>query len=106
MRKIWNLPRNGWRELQGGYVVYAGGKLAAQATLPVGGILSDQPVSVLGKQLGQVRKAMEDLGYDNNNVIMSMSTLCLPVSPRLKLTEFRAVRGEEPGESASDPNLF
>ena len=73
------------RELQGGYVVYAGGKLAAQATLPVGGILSDQPVSVLGKQ---VRKAMEDLGYDNNNVIMSMSTLCLPVSPRLKLTDF------------------
>ena len=76
------------RELQGGYVVYAGGKLAAQAPLPVGGILSDQPVSVLGKQLGQVRKAMEDLGYDNNNVIMSMSTLCLPVSPRLKLTDF------------------
>ena len=67
---------------------HAGGKLAAQATLPVGGILSDQPVSVLGKQLGQVRKAMEDLGYDNNNVIMSMSTLCLPVSPRLKLTDF------------------
>ena len=76
------------RELQGGYVVYAGGKLAAQAPLPIGGILSDQPVSVLGKQLGQVRKAMEDLGYDNNNVIMSMSTLCLPVSPRLKLTDF------------------
>ena len=86
--------------------MYAGGKLAAQAPLPVGGILSDQPVSVLGKQLGQVRKAMEDLGYDNNNVIMSMSTLCLPVSPRLKLNGFRAVRGEEPGESASDPNLF
>ena len=35
-----------------------------------------------------MRKAMEDLGYDNNNVIMSMSTLCLPVSPRLKLTDF------------------
>ncbi len=32
--------------------MYAGGKLAAQAPLPVGGILSDQPVSVLGKQLG------------------------------------------------------
>ncbi len=76
------------RELQGGYVVYAGGKLAAQVPLPVGGILSDQPVQVLGKQLGQVRKAMEDLGYNNNNVIMSLSTLCLPVSPRLKLTDF------------------
>ena len=48
------------RELQGGYVVYAGGKLAAQTALPIGGILSDQPMSVLGEQLGQVRKAMED----------------------------------------------
>ena len=26
------------RELQGGYVVYAGGKLAAQTALPIGGI--------------------------------------------------------------------
>ena len=25
--------------------------------------------------------------YANNNVIMSMSTLCLPVSPKLKLTD-------------------
>ena len=68
--------------------MYAGGKLAAQTALPIGGILSDQPMSVLGEQLGQVRKAMEDLGYDNKNVNRSMSTLCLPVSPRLKLTDF------------------
>ena len=34
-----------------------------------------------------MRAAMEGLGYENNNVIMSMSTLCLTVSPKLKLTD-------------------
>ena len=35
-----------------------------------------------------MRKSMEDLVYENYNVIVSMSTLSLPVSPRLKLTDF------------------
>ena len=74
-------------ELQGAYVVFAGGKSLAEARLTIGGIVSDQPVEVLGQELKEVRAAMEGLGYVNNNVIMSMSTLCLPVSPKLKLTD-------------------
>ena len=70
-------------ELQGAYVLYA----LAEARLTIGGIVSDQPVEVLGQELKEVRAAMEGLGYENNNVIMSMSTLCLPVSPKLKLTD-------------------
>ena len=31
---------------------------------------------------------MRNLGYENNNEIMSMSTLGLPVSPKLKLTDY------------------
>lgn len=74
-------------ELQGAYVVFAGGKSLAEAELTIGGIVSDQPIEVLGQELKEVRAAMEGLGYVNNNVIMSMSTLCLPVSPKLKLTD-------------------
>ena len=75
-------------ELQGAYVVFAGGKFLAEARLTIGGIVSDQPIEVLGQELKEVRAAMEGLGYVNNNVIMSMSTLCLPVSPKLKLTDY------------------
>ena len=75
-------------ELQGGYVAAEGGRVTAEAGLPVGGIISDGPVEALAKQLGGVREAMRRLGYENNNEIMSMSTLCLPVSPSLKLTDF------------------
>ena len=74
-------------ELQGAYVVFAGGKFLAEARLTIGGIVSDEPIEVLGQELKEVRAAMEGLGYVNNNVIMSMSTLCLPVSPKLKLTD-------------------
>ena len=74
-------------ELQGAYVVFAEGRSLAEAGLTIGGIVSDQPVEVLGQELKEVRAAMEGLGYVNNNVIMSMSTLCLPVSPKLKLTD-------------------
>ena len=74
-------------ELQGAYVVFSEGRSLAEARLTIGGIVSDQPVEVLGQELKEVRAAMEGLGYVNNNVIMSMSTLCLPVSPKLKLTD-------------------
>ena len=74
-------------ELQGAYVVFAEGRSLAEAGLTIGGIVSDQPIEVLGQKLKEVRTAMEGLGYVNNNVIMSMSTLCLPVSPKLKLTD-------------------
>ena len=74
-------------ELQGAYVVFAGGNSLAEARLTIGGIESDQPVEVLGQELKEVRAAMEGLGYVNNNVVMSMSTHCLPVSPKLKLTD-------------------
>lgn len=74
--------------LQGGYVAAAGGRVIAEAELSVGGILSAGPVEILAENLGRVRQAMRDLGYENNNEIMSMSTLALPVSPALKMTDY------------------
>ena len=74
--------------LQGGYVAVEGGKVTAQALLPVGGIIYDRPVEELARDLAGVRRAMRRLGYENNNEIMSMSTLALPVSPQLKLTDY------------------
>ncbi|MGP6147415.1 adenine deaminase C-terminal domain-containing protein [Jeotgalibaca sp. A122] len=74
--------------MQGGYVVSANGTVTASCPLPIGGILSDEPVSVLGEKLGDVRREMRHLGYKNTNEIMSFSTLSLPVSPKLKITDF------------------
>ncbi len=92
------LAQNRVLELQGAYVAAAQGKVLAEAHLPVGGIIFDGPVEELARQLGRVREAIAMLGYENSNEIMSMSTLALPVSPELKMTDFGMldVRSQEP----------
>lgn len=75
-------------EMQGGYVAAVRGAVTAEALLCVGGIVYDGPVEKLASDLGRVRQEMRNLGYVNNNEIMSMSTLALPVSPELKLTDY------------------
>ncbi|MFT5872225.1 MAG: adenine deaminase [Clostridium sp.] len=72
---------------KGGYAVANKGHILGLAPLPIGGIVSDVPIEVLGAQLKKIRKAMKQLGYDHNNEIMSFSTLSLPVSPALKITD-------------------
>jgi adenine deaminase len=74
-------------DMQGGYVVVQGGEVQAVCPLPVGGIISDAPIQELGAQLREVRQAMSKLGYRNSNEIMSFSTLSLPVSPVIKITD-------------------
>lgn len=71
---------------QGAYVCVRDGRVTA-AGLPVGGILSDGPIEALARELDTVRREMEALGYDNNNVIMNLSTQSLLVSPELKVSE-------------------
>ena len=74
-------------EMQGGYVVVAGGKVIAHARLEIGGIVSEAPIAELGRYLREVREAMKSLGYHSHNEIMSFSTLSLPVSPEIKVTD-------------------
>ena len=45
-------------------------------------------IEQLGASLQKVRQAMQALGYQNMNEIMSFSTLSLPVSPAIKVTDF------------------
>ena len=72
---------------QGGYAVVRAAGLLAFAHLPIAGILSDAPVDTLAKEMHEVQQALHGLGYNHYNVIMSLSTLGLPVSPFFKVTD-------------------
>lgn len=72
---------------QGGFCVVEDGKVIAHVPLPVGGILSEQPLDQFGPAVKRLREAMESLGYEHYNPIMSLSTHSLPVSPSLKITD-------------------
>lgn len=72
---------------QGGFCVVEDGKVLAHLHLPVGGILTEEPLEKTAKEVEQLRLAMESLGYRHYNPIMSISTHSLPVSPALKITD-------------------
>ncbi|MBZ4688670.1 MAG: adenine deaminase [Clostridia bacterium] len=72
---------------QGGYCAVLNGRVLAHVDLPVGGILSEESLLFLGNRLSHLRKAMKDLGYKHYNPIMSFSTVSLPVSPKIKITD-------------------
>jgi len=74
-------------ENQGGFCVADQGRIVAALELPVGGILSEEPLNILAGKLSGVRQALKILGYHHHNEIMSLSTLSLPVSPALKISD-------------------
>lgn len=82
-------------ECQGGYCVVEDGFVAAKVELPVAGILSEEPLKVVGEKLSAVKEAMRKLGYNHYNPVMSLSTNTLPVSPELKITDRGLVKVSE-----------
>ncbi|OIK56443.1 adenine deaminase C-terminal domain-containing protein [Oenococcus oeni] len=72
---------------QGGYLVVKDKEIVANVQLPIAGIISDEPIDIIGHKLKKVRLAMKDLGYVNTNEIMSLSTLSLLVSPSIKVSD-------------------
>jgi adenine deaminase len=72
---------------QGGFCVVENGSILANLHLPVGGILTEEPLEQTAAEVNRLHKAMESLGYRHYNPIMSISTHSLPVSPALKITD-------------------
>jgi adenine deaminase len=72
---------------QGGFCVVEDGTVLANLRLPVGGILTEEPLEQTAIEVNRLHKAMESLGYRHYNPIMSISTHSLGVSPALKITD-------------------
>ncbi|MFR4987226.1 MAG: adenine deaminase C-terminal domain-containing protein [Lachnospirales bacterium] len=81
------IAQNSIIDMQGGYIVCEDKQIKAKAILNVGGIINDGDINELSKNIKDVRKAMKNLGYEHINEIMSFSTLSLPVSPEIKITD-------------------
>lgn len=80
---------------QGGICCVHNGEILSMVPLPVGGILSEEPLAVIASQVEKLTDALKSLGYEHYNVIMSLSTLSLPVSPSLKITDYGLIAVNE-----------
>jgi adenine deaminase len=75
-------------EMQGGFVVAAGGKIRAELALPLAGLMSLEPFEMVRAKLIALRAAAKELGCTLPEPFLQVAFLPLPVIPHLKITDF------------------
>jgi adenine deaminase len=71
----------------GGLVAVDGDRILAELPLPVGGLMSDQPVAEVRQAMDALLEAAGQLGSPLHDPFMAMSFMALEVIPSLKLTD-------------------
>jgi adenine deaminase len=75
------------KQMGGGLVCVADGKVLAGLPLPVAGLLSEKRMQDVAKGIAGCIDAAHRLGCGLSDPFMTLSFLCLPVIPELKLTD-------------------
>ncbi len=75
------------RELNGGIVVCAGGKILAELALPIAGTISPEPMEVLAEKLHHIQQAATDLGCISPDIRLTVSVLTTGAIPFLRICE-------------------
>jgi adenine deaminase len=74
-------------EMGGGLVVAGDDQISAKLPLPIGGLMSDQPIHEVAAAYGALRIAAGQQGSPLHDPFMAMSFMALEVIPHLKLTD-------------------
>jgi adenine deaminase len=74
-------------KMRGGQVAVADGKITAALELPIAGLVSDQPLEQVIKNIEALNDAAKNLGCGLDAPFMSLSFLSLSPIPELKLTD-------------------
>ena len=77
--------------IRGGLVAVADGKVLASLALPVAGLLSDEPLSIVVSQMKKLEAIAQELGTTLSSPFSILSFLALPVIPELRLTDLGLV---------------
>jgi len=75
------------KEMGGGLVSVADGKILASLPLPVAGLLSERSMQDVAEGIAECINAAHTMGCRLDDPFMTLSFLCLPVIPELKLTD-------------------
>ena len=78
-------------KLNGGLAVAAGGFVQGSLALPIAGLISEQPLSEVAKNIENLKKLAYDLGCVPEAPFALLSFLALPVIPELRLTDLGMV---------------
>ncbi len=78
---------NRLREMGGGTVVCAGGKVIAEIALPVAGLISTEPMEAIAAGFERIQKAASGLGARSSDIRLTMAVLPTPAIPFLRICE-------------------
>jgi adenine deaminase len=76
---------------QGGLAAAAEGKVVTSMSLPISGLLSEEPLEAVVAHIERLEQAAKDLGCKAPSPYSILSFLALPVIPELKLTDMGLV---------------
>lgn len=79
------------RDVGGGMAIGAAGEAVDMLPLPIAGLMSEEPVQVVAKELNALKEKAKAWGSPLHNPFMALSFLALPVIPELKLTDLGLV---------------
>jgi adenine deaminase len=76
-------------ELQGGIVVTSHGKVVAELGLEVGGLMTNHDAHYVSEKIRHMKNVLISMGLNPSvdDPFIALSFLCLPVIPKLKLTD-------------------
>ena len=77
--------------LQGGLAIAAEGQILASLSLPICGLLSEEPLEVVVESLEKLERIASDLDCQITSPFSPLSFLALPVIPELRLTDLGLV---------------
>ncbi|GIP55498.1 adenine deaminase [Paenibacillus vini] len=73
-------------KLGGGMVAVLDGRILASVPMVIAGLMSDQPLEVVVKEVQALEQAWKTLGCELNAPFMTFSLIALPVIPELRIT--------------------
>ena len=76
------------RRIGGGIAMVQGGEVVASMPLPIGGLMSDEPIEAVDQKLKDLLEVGYSLGVKRiYDPVMTLAFLALPVIPEIKLTD-------------------
>ena len=74
-------------KMRGGLAIVVDGELVKGLPLPIGGLMSEEPIADVKVCLEEMHDLLSELGVELDDPLMTLSFLALPVIPELKITD-------------------
>lgn len=74
-------------EIGGGFVLVAKGEVVEELAMPLGGIMSEEPVPVLAEKMGRIKEAVKALGSPLDDPLLTLQALTFTAIPSIRLRE-------------------